>query len=150
MISLFFLYVFITQQYRSVTVPPSPSPPMVQKVVQVPKPVKDVTGVTTGGQTHEFAVVSWYGQSNCSQPSCLTASGEVFNENNYTFACLPPMEFGTRVTFYFNGKTKEAYCTDRGGFKKYQRTFDFSKILFAHFAPVEQGIINNMEWKVIK
>ena len=87
-------------------------------------------------------VASWYGKEVCiGRSKCLMANGEVFNENSFTTACSSIFLLGTRLRFTYKGLTKEAVCTDRGSFESMGRIFDFSRALFAYFAPLDKGII---------
>lgn len=67
------------------------------------------------------ARASWYGPKFYGK---RTANGELFTKNIVSFAHCS-MEFGTKVKFYYKGKTVIAHCNDRGPFIK-GREFDFS------------------------
>jgi len=87
------------------------------------------------------AKASWYGRESCSTPLCLMANGQTFDPSALTTACLPPYNLGTKFAFIFGGKRIEAICTDRGGFEKYGRQFDFSEGLFRQFTDPKRGVI---------
>lgn len=65
---------------------------------------------------------SWYGPRFYGK---RTANGELFTKNIISFAHCS-MEFGTKVKFYYKGKTVIAHCNDRGPFIK-GREFDLSR-----------------------
>jgi rare lipoprotein A len=67
------------------------------------------------------ARASWYGPRFYGR---RTANGELFTKNIISFAHCS-MEFGTKVKFYYKGKTVIAHCNDRGPFIK-GREFDLS------------------------
>ncbi len=67
------------------------------------------------------ARVSWYGPRFYGK---RTANGELFTKNIISFAHCS-MEFGTKVKFYYKGKTVIAHCNDRGPYIK-GREFDLS------------------------
>jgi len=90
------------------------------------------------------AYASWYGYESCVSKECLTASGEVFNENRFSLACSYKFRLGTKFNFYYKGKYATAICNDRGGFEQFnggRRLFDLSTSLFEHFAPKSKGVI---------
>lgn len=67
-----------------------------------------------------------YDSSVCGNKDiCKTASGEIFNENNLTFASRN-LPFGTIVEFEYNGKTVKCKSNDRGPYID-GRMFDLSK-----------------------
>ena len=84
------------------------------------------------------ASASWYGGYFHGRK---TASGEIFDENANTMACDSQFPLGTEFDIFYKGKTERARCTDRGGFAKYGRLFDFSKGLFEKLAPLSAGVI---------
>ena len=90
------------------------------------------------------AYASCYGLESCTNPDCLTASGEVFDENAPTMACNPRFPLGARFLLTYQEKTIEVRCNDRGGFYSYnngQRYFDLSKGVFETLAGKESGVI---------
>lgn len=78
----------------------------------------EVTGIIEG-------IASWYGKGD-GFDGARTASGEVFNRNDYT-AAHPTLAFGTRlrVTFLKTGRSVEVRVNDRGPFGK-NRIIDLS------------------------
>ena len=100
----------------------SPSP-----VVAAPKPAK---------LTHGFA--SWYGGVFNGR---LTASGEVFNMNDFT-ACHPTLPFGTRVKVMNtrNRKWVVVRITDRGLLYG-RRTIDLSYAAAEQIGMTRDGVV---------
>ena len=86
-------------------------------------------------------IVSWYGYESCTNPRCLTASGEVFDELAYTAACNPPYPLGSRFLVDYMGKSILVRCTDRGSFEVLGRTLDLSRGAFSQLAPLSRGVI---------
>jgi len=74
-------------------------------------------------------VASFYDRSVCVGReygvNCKTASGEIFNDEELTFASLN-LDFGTEIEFGFNGKSVVCKCNDRGPYIQ-GRMFDLSK-----------------------
>jgi len=94
-----------------------------------------------------IAKASWYGQAICKgREVCKTASGELFREEENTFAHRT-MPFGTRVEFCYNDTCIIAKCSDRGPFID-GRDFDFSYGLFNRLSNPNKGVID-VEWKKI-
>lgn len=87
------------------------------------------------------AIASWYGPGFYGK---RTANGEVYNQNKLT-AAHNSLPFGTYVclTNTENNKTVRVKINDRGGFKKYGRSFDLSKQ-----AAVELGFLKKGTCKV--
>ena len=79
-----------------------------------------------------YGKVSYYDESYCEKynPSCLTASGEVFNENALTAACSYDYPLQTLFRFHHEGRSVVVRCNDRGDFEKYGRVADLSKEAF--------------------
>ncbi|MBS4023277.1 MAG: septal ring lytic transglycosylase RlpA family protein [Dethiobacter sp.] len=94
--------------------------------VGVPAPI--ITASSRSGQVVETmeGVASWYGGGDGFHGS-ITASGEVFNSNEFT-AAHPTLPFGTvvRVTFPLTGKSVDVRINDRGPFNK-NRIIDLSR-----------------------
>jgi rare lipoprotein A (peptidoglycan hydrolase) len=78
----------------------------------------EVTGIIEG-------IASWYGKGDGLE-GARTASGEVFNKNDFT-AAHPTLAFGTRlrVTYLKTGRSVEVRVNDRGPFGK-NRILDIS------------------------
>ena len=74
-------------------------------------------------------VASFYDRSVCGDReygvNCKTASGEIFNDEDLTFASLD-FPFGTLIEFRFNGESTVCRNNDRGPFIE-GRMFDLSK-----------------------
>lgn len=90
--------------------------------------------------------VSWYGTHHQGK---RTASGEVFNKNDYT-AAHKTLKFGTKikVTNPSNGKSVVVRVNDRGPFVK-SRDLDLSEAAFASIANLQRGVIN-VEYEILK
>ena len=87
---------------------------------------------------------SYYTNDYCVKynPSCRTASGEVFDDTKFTMACGKEIRLGSLVKITHKGKSVLAKCNDRGSFeKKYDRIFDLSKATFEALSSLEAGII---------
>lgn len=99
-----------------------------------------------GGEVKEydFAVASWYGEYHFGR---LTANGEIFNDKDLTFA-HKTMKFGTKVKFYYKGKTVIARCNDRGPYIK-GREFDLSYQTAKRLGFIDVGV-DKIAYKVIK
>lgn len=113
------------------TVTPTREPNVEATVSAQPKP------------THNLQTVSWYGNEFCRQfnPSCRTASGEIFDDSKFTCACDNSYPLGTTLRFTYQDKSVVARCNDRGNFKGYGRTADLSKASFESLAPLSKGIL---------
>ena len=76
-----------------------------------------------------MAKASYYDRSVCVGReygvNCKTASGEIFNDEDLTFASIN-LDFGTEVEFKYNGKSVVCRCNDRGPYID-GRMFDLSK-----------------------
>lgn len=88
---------------------------------------------------------SWYGPRFYGK---RTANGEIFTKDSISFA-HKNLPFGTKVKFYYNGKTVIAYCNDRGPFRS-GREFDLSyrvaKILgFSGIKLIKYKILDDSE-----
>jgi len=82
--------------------------------------------------------------------SKLTASGEIFNENDFTCA-IYNIPFGTiiKVTNISNKKFVFVRVNDRGPAKRLNRIIDLTPTAFKHIAPLSQGLIR-VKLEVIK
>ena len=103
--------------------------------LEIPDPTLPELGSSYRG------VVSWYGYESCTNPRCLTASGEVFDELAYTAACNPPYPLGSRFRVDYLGNSVVVRCNDRGGFGPLGRGFDLSRGAFEALAPLSKGIL---------
>lgn len=90
-------------------------------------------------------VASWYGGKFHGK---LTASGDVYNMNEFT-AAHKTLPFGTklRVTNKNNGKSVIVEINDRGPFVK-SRVLDLSKAAFEEIGDIDQGIMN-IEYEIL-
>jgi rare lipoprotein A len=81
------------------------------------EPVPLLTASARGGQVVKSmeGLASWYGSQNDGLQGARTASGEIFNKNEYT-AAHPTFPFGTRlrVTYLKTGRSAEVRVNDRG------------------------------------
>jgi rare lipoprotein A (peptidoglycan hydrolase) len=98
------------------------------------------------------ARASWYDRSVCGEriykENCRTASGEIFDENEFTLACNSTFELGTVFEFCYADVCHTAVCNDRGDFYRFGgRMFDFSRGLFNSFAELGKGVIE-IEYKI--
>lgn len=93
--------------------------------------------------TPQYEKVSWYGREYCDQhsPACITASGESFQDTDFTAACDVRYPLGSYLRVDYRGKSVVIRCNDRGDFKKYGRTLDLSKAAFASLADLSKGVI---------
>ena len=102
---------------------------------------------------------SWYSVESCKREETWqkyggkTASGEVFDDRKFIFACWH-LPFGTKVEFtnLRNGKKVIAICKDRGPAKqlvKKGRIFDLSKAAFQEIEDLDKGIVK-VKWRIIK
>lgn len=104
------------------------------------------TESTNPSQLHESrkTTASYYTTEYCKKynPSCLTASGEVFTNEGLTAACSGDLPLGTKVRITSDKGSVEVVCNDRGSFsKKYGRTFDLTPTAFNQLAPLSQGVV---------
>lgn len=87
---------------------------------------------------------SYYTTDYCERfnPSCLTASGEVFTNEGLTAACSSDFPLGTKIRLTSDQGSVEVRCNDRGSFsKKYGRMFDLTPTAFNQLAPLSQGVV---------
>jgi len=134
LISLFFLAIFLIREYGKtkntyiIYGSPSPSPsPSGQKL-----------------QQEYIGKASFYNNEYCRKHNkeCLTASGDIFNENAFTCACSDDFNLGSRLLVSYKGRSVEVVCNDRGSFKeKYGRLIDLSEAAFKALAATEAGVI---------
>jgi len=99
---------------------------------------------------YKSAKASWYGRSACGKriygETCKTASGEIFNEEEFTMACSYDFALGDRIELCYNDRCAVAVCTDRGNFVRLGRTFDLSRGLFQYFDNLSVGVIS-VNWR---
>ena len=99
-------------------------------------------------RAEETLTASWYSYESCRKEGTngvYTASGERFNENDYT-AAMWGIPFGTlvKVTNITNGLSVTVRINDRGPAKrlvKKGRIIDLSRKAFKQIADLKQGII---------
>jgi rare lipoprotein A (peptidoglycan hydrolase) len=101
---------------------------------------------TNPSQLHESYKVtaSFYTTDYCERfnPSCLTASGEVFTNEGLTAACSSDFPLGTKIRLTSDQGSVEVRCNDRGSFsKKYGRMFDLTPTAFNQLAPLSKGVV---------
>lgn len=90
------------------------------------------------------AIASYYTTEYCKKynPSCLTASGTVFNDEDFTAACANRFPLGTRIVLTSGDSSVTVVCTDRGSFEEsYGRMFDLTKAAFIKLAPLSKGVV---------
>jgi len=109
-----------------------------------PKPVP-----STLPRQKSTALVSWYGWESCTNPRCLTASGEVFDPNKDTAACLESYPLGTRFMVAYGSASVWVLCNDRfyGGYGA-DRFLDLSRLAFSKLAPLSRGVIRATVTKI--
>jgi rare lipoprotein A (peptidoglycan hydrolase) len=98
------------------------------------------------------ATASYYTTDYCKKynPSCLTASGEVFTNEGLTAACAGIFPLGTKILLTSDQGSVEVRCNDRGGFEKIQgRMFDLTPTAFAELAPLSKGIVK-VSYQILK
>lgn len=116
-----------------------PSPPETEPaplVATIPEPSQQTT--------METGLASWYGPKFHGK---LTASGEVFNQEQFT-AAHPTLPWGSRVrvTNLDNGKSIEVRINDRGPFRR-GRIIDVSRAAARALGMVARGITTvRVEW----
>lgn len=95
-------------------------------------------------QSIDSGKVSYYTNDYCEafNPSCLTASGEPFDDSKFTAACAGGFALGSKVRVSYNGKSVDVVCNDRGSFSEsYGRIMDLSKAAFEALAPLSKGVL---------
>lgn len=104
-----------------------------------PVPKESPTPIPAG----EYYKISYYDQSYCDKynPKCITASGERFNDTDFTAACSSRHALGERHKIYYKGSSVIIRCNDRGGFEALGRDMDLSKSAFETLAPLSKGVI---------
>lgn len=121
-----------------------PSDKLISPIPETtPSPEPTRTPVTPT-PTPEPDRVSWYGQEYCDKysPACITASGEKFDDSDFTCACGRDIPLGTRLRVTYQDKSVVVRCNDRGSFQaKYGRSLDLAKAAFAELAPLSTGVI---------
>jgi rare lipoprotein A (peptidoglycan hydrolase) len=94
---------------------------------------------------------SFYTTEYCKKfnPSCRTASGEIFTDEGFTAACSNQFKLGTKFLLWNDNGSVEVVCNDRGSFQeKYGRMFDLSKAAFEKLAPLSKGVVQ-VEYKIL-
>lgn len=93
---------------------------------------------------NNVVTASFYTTEYCKRynPSCLTASGELFTDEGLTAACSYDFELGTEVLLTSNQGSVKVRCNDRGSFEeKYGRTFDLTPTAFSKLSPLSKGVV---------
>jgi len=95
--------------------------------------------------------VSYYDRTYCEKfnPSCLTASGEVFDDTAFTCACGSNIKLGSFLKISYQGSSVIVKCNDRGGFEAKGRIADLSKASFEALASLSKGVIR-VKMEVLK
>lgn len=88
-------------------------------------------------------LASWYGLDYCKKfnPGCKQANGEVLTPNDSGIACDSRFRLGDKIVLFYEGRSVQAVCTDRGSFSKYGRTFDLHEWIFSGLASLSKGVI---------
>ena len=143
-IGLTILYVSIRtqhQQYRPME-PRQEDEPSI--VVETPDPSPEPLPTAD----IKSARASWYGQSVCEgRSTCLTASGEPFEEDELTFASRG-IQFGTRVKFCLDDNCVVCRANDRGPFVV-GREFDLSRGCADAIGMLQRGV-STVTWEEVK
>jgi rare lipoprotein A len=116
------------------SVPETEQVPPLKKIPELPQPARVETGLA-----------SWYGPRFHGK---RTASGEVFNQNDFTAAHRTlPWGSKVKVTNVANGKSVEVRINDRGPFGK-GRIIDVSRAAARALGIVGSGITTvRIEWR---
>jgi rare lipoprotein A (peptidoglycan hydrolase) len=115
-----------------------------QPVDKSASPASEVPSPSPVIRPEHTAIASFYTTEYCRKynPSCLTASGVVFNDEDFTAACANSIPLGTYVTLTNGANSVTVLCTDRGSFEKsYGRMFDLTKAAFTKLAPLSKGVV---------
>jgi len=117
---------------------------------EIISPLSDIQPTSTPTPTptpSKKTFASWYCEGFEGK---RTASGEIYDCDKLT-AANNELPFGTvvRITGGDRGNSIVVTINDRGGFKKYGRTFDLSRSAFQHLAPLSEGILE-VEWEVLE
>ena len=86
---------------------------------------------------------SYYDKTYCENynPSCITASGEKFDDTKLTSACDRGFPLGTILKVSYEGKSVVVKCNDTGSFDRYGRILDLSRAAFMRLSPLSKGVI---------
>lgn len=93
---------------------------------------------------NHVVTASYYTTEYCERfnPSCLTASGDVFTNEGLTAACADSFKLGTKIRLTSDNGSVTVVCNDRGSFsEKYGRTFDLTPTAFSKLASLSQGVV---------
>jgi rare lipoprotein A (peptidoglycan hydrolase) len=118
----------------------------------IPSPsAKSDSPSTVRQSDNPVVTASYYTTEYCERfnPSCLTASGEVFNDYDLTAACDNSIKLGTKVQLTSENGSVTVKCNDRGSFsEKYGRMFDLSKAAFIKLSPLSKGVVT-VAYKIV-
>lgn len=109
----------------------------IPSITHTPSPV-GVRGETFRGKA------SFYTNEYCRRynPSCRTASGQVFDDTKLTTACASHIPLGSTLRVSYADEVVLVECNDRGSFEKsYGRILDLSAAAFETLAPLSTGVI---------
>lgn len=115
-----------------------------QPVNEPASPAIEIPSPSPTIRPEHTAIASYYTTEYCKKynPSCITASGDVFNDEDFTAACADRFPLGTRVTLNSSAGSVTVVCNDRGSFEEsYGRSFDLTKAAFTKLAPLSKGIV---------
>jgi rare lipoprotein A (peptidoglycan hydrolase) len=101
---------------------------------------------------NHVVTASFYTTEYCKRfnPSCRTASGDIFTDEGFTAACSYDFELGTEVLLTSETGSVTVRCNDRGSFsQKYGRTFDLTPTAFSRLAPLSKGVVT-LTYQIIK
>ena len=135
-LALFSLYSKKETNHEIISPIPDPTP--------TEQPIPTPTIPQEPEPTYLQGSASYYDRTYCEKynPSCLTASGEVFDDTAFTCACGDTFSLGSKITVTYQGKSITVRCNDRGGFQEgHGRILDLSKKAFEALAPLSKGII---------
>lgn len=97
------------------------------------------------------ATVSWYDQSACGEKiyreNCQTANGELFDEQDLTFASLG-LAFNTNVQFCYGGRCVTCRSNDRGPYIP-GREYDLSLGCATQLGIKQAGVVT-LKYKILE
>ncbi len=107
------------------------------------RPAVEETLPATPEPTYNNSRASYYDRTYCEKynPSCITASGEVFDDTALTTACADWIKLGAFIKVSYKDNSIIVKCNDRGNFESKGRTLDLSKASFEALAPLSSGVL---------
>lgn len=122
----------------SISYTPSPRPTEGNIVREEEHPIPAGESKSLSG------TASFYTNEYCEKynPLCITASGEVFDDTQFTTACSSAIPLGSTLLVKHGDASIQVRCNDRGSFEgKYNRILDLSKASFEALSPLSKGVI---------